>query len=58
MWMKLQLGRRHAEEAGKIMTELSLTDAGPPRRPVDIIAEFLALLKEHLMQNLDEQYGK
>lgn len=58
MWMKLQLDRRQTGEAAKIMTEFASNGPESRRRPVEIIADFLALVKEHLIKNLDEQYGK
>jgi hypothetical protein len=57
MWLKLSLDRRQSGEAGKIMQELTSAAKGPHRRPVDIIADFLKCVKEHLIKNLDEQYG-
>jgi hypothetical protein len=57
IWMKLSLDRQQSGEAGRIMQELTSTTTGPHRRPVDIIADFLKCVKEHLIKNLDEQYG-
>ncbi|KAH7093078.1 hypothetical protein FB567DRAFT_487211 [Paraphoma chrysanthemicola] len=58
MWMKLQLDRRHSGEAAKIMREMFSAGAGPSKKPVDIIADFLRCLKEHILKNLDEMYGE
>lgn len=54
----LQLDRQQPGEAAKIMQELSSDGTGPSRRPVDIIADFLAHVKGHLIHNLDKQYGQ
>jgi molecular chaperone DnaK (HSP70) len=59
MWTKLLLDDPKAGEVDKIMKELSLdADGGPSNKPVDIIAEYLAHIKAHLIKNLDIQYGK
>jgi molecular chaperone DnaK (HSP70) len=59
MWTKLLLDAPKAGEVSKIMKELSLSDAGgPSTKPIDIIAEYLAHVKAHLIKNLDIQYGK
>ncbi|KAF1944795.1 actin-like ATPase domain-containing protein [Clathrospora elynae] len=59
MWTKLLLDDPKAGEAGKIMKELSLNNTqGPSKEPVDIIAEYLAHVKAHLLKNLDIHYGK
>ena len=58
MWMKLQLDRKRDGEAAKITDELALTNVGPRKRPVDVIADFLSHVKDQLVKNLDEQYGK
>jgi hypothetical protein len=57
IWMKLLLDRQVSGEAARIFQELSTTIAVPYKRPVDIIADFLKCVKEHLIKNLDEQYG-
>jgi len=59
MWTKLLLDVAKPGEVAKIMEELSLSDnRGPSDDPVDIIAEYLAHIKAHLIKNLDIQYGK
>ena len=57
MWTKLQLDRPQTGEAGRILRELSSNTQGPRRRPVDIIADFLERVRDHLITNLDNQYG-
>jgi hypothetical protein len=58
MWTKLELDRPQIGEAAKILQELSLDASEPTTNPVNIIADFLAHVKEHLVKNLDNQYGK
>jgi molecular chaperone DnaK (HSP70) len=59
MWTKLLLDDPNAGEVDKIMKELSLDgDGGLLNKPLDIIAEYLAHIKAHLIKNLDIQYGK
>lgn len=59
MWIKLFLDAPKFGEVSKIMKELSLSDAeGPSTKPADIIAEYLAHVKAHLIENLDIQYGE
>lgn len=54
MWTKLQLDAPQAGEAAKIEQELSHAE---PKQAVDIIADFLHSVKEHLIKTLDNQYG-
>ncbi|EAT86144.2 hypothetical protein SNOG_06313 [Parastagonospora nodorum SN15] len=58
MWTKLQLelDHRHTGEAAKISQELS--KSGPRKEPVEIVADFLAQVKAHLITNLDNKFGK
>ncbi|KAH7383281.1 hypothetical protein BKA66DRAFT_512128 [Pyrenochaeta sp. MPI-SDFR-AT-0127] len=58
MWTKLQLDTPQNGEAGKIYRELSSSDQGLHKQPVDIIADFLMQVKAHLIKNLDNKYGK
>lgn len=58
MWTKLELDRPQNGEAAKILQELTLDEPSQPYEPVRIIADFLAHVKEHLIKNLDTQYGK
>ena len=59
MWTKLLLDHQKAGEVDKIIKELSLNGGQvSSNEPVDIIAEYLAHVKAHLLKNLDIQYGK
>ncbi|KAF1911224.1 hypothetical protein BDU57DRAFT_485781 [Ampelomyces quisqualis] len=58
MWTKLELDSAQIGEAAKIVRELSLNNQGPDKKAVDIVADFLAHVKDHLIQNLDNRYGK
>jgi hypothetical protein len=58
MWTKLELENRPVGEAAKIQQETSSTALGLHKQPVDIIADYLSQIKAHLMQNLDQRYGK
>ncbi|KAI4909431.1 hypothetical protein J4E90_008128 [Alternaria incomplexa] len=58
MWTKLELDNRGDGEAAKIIGELSSSPLGPRKPPVEIIADFLAQIKTHLIKNLDDKYGK
>ncbi|RMZ73776.1 Hsp70 family chaperone [Pyrenophora seminiperda CCB06] len=59
MWTKLLLDDQKAGEVDKILEELSLSDnADMSKKPVDIIAQFLAHVKVHLFKNLDIHYDK
>lgn len=61
MWTKLQLEGAPAGEAEKIHEELSLVstgDADVTKGPVEIVADFLGNVKDHLIKNLDDQYGQ
>ncbi|KAF2130413.1 Hsp70 family protein [Dothidotthia symphoricarpi CBS 119687] len=58
MWTKLDLEGSQVGEAAKILQELSLSTQGPHEQPVDIVADFLTHVRNHLVQNLDNQYGK
>jgi hypothetical protein len=57
MWMKLSLDRRQPGVAAKIVQELASDSAGPTRRPVDIIADYLKCVKEHVIKTFVDQYG-
>ncbi len=56
--MKLQLDRQQPGQPTDIIQELSLLDIGNKKRPVEVIADFLRHVKDHLIKNLDEQYGQ
>ena len=59
MWTKLLLDNPKSEVVDKILKELLLHDAhGLSKKPVDIIATYLAHVKAHLLTNLDNKYGK
>jgi molecular chaperone DnaK (HSP70) len=58
MWTKLELDQRPNGEAAKIVQELTSAASGLRKQPVDIVADFLAQVKTHLMENLDERFGK
>jgi molecular chaperone DnaK (HSP70) len=56
---KLLLEDSQSDEVDKIMEELSLEGGKKPStKPVDIIAQFLSHVKDHLLKNLDNQYGR
>jgi len=55
MWTKLELDNGRVGEAAKIVRELS--SAGPRKQPVEIVADFLAQVKVHLIKNLDNKFG-
>lgn len=58
MWTKLELESSQIGEAGRILQEQSLSAQAPSKKTVDIVADFLAQVKDHLLQNLDRRYGK
>ncbi|KAH3975901.1 hypothetical protein HBH98_042340 [Parastagonospora nodorum] len=58
MWTKLDLDCPQGGEAAKILQELSQAERKPSEDPVDIIADYLTHVKNHLVKNLDTQYGK
>ena len=58
MWTKLQLDSAAGGEAAKIQQESARFDKSKQKEPVQIIADFLAQVKIHLMKNLDQKYGK
>jgi hypothetical protein len=58
MWTKLELDRSQTGEAAKIFKELSLNSHGHPKQAVDIVSDYLAQVKDHLVMNLDNRYGK
>lgn len=57
MWTKLDLDTPQIGEAAKILHELSLDDKEPSKQAVDIVADYLAHVKDHLVKNLDHRYG-
>jgi hypothetical protein len=58
MWTKLQLEGSQAGESAKIQKELESIVEGSNKAPVEIAADFLRQLKDHLVANLDQKYGK
>lgn len=58
MWTKLQLDRTPTGDAAKIIEEVSLAAQVMDKTPVDIIADFLAQVKDHLIKHLDEVYRR
>jgi len=57
MWTKLELNNTSVGEAARIFEELSLSGSAPRKSAVEIVADFLTHVKDHLIKNLDEQYG-
>lgn len=58
MWTKLELENQPTGEAAKVQQETSSAALGLHKQPVDIIADYLSQVKAHLIQNLDQKYGK
>lgn len=57
MWTKLQLDVLPKGESDKIYRETQSSDMGSSKPPVDIVADFLAQVKLHLIKNLDQKFG-
>ncbi|KAH4005899.1 hypothetical protein HBI56_097520 [Parastagonospora nodorum] len=57
MWTKLQLEDSQEGEAAKVRQEVS-SARGSEKQPIDIVADFLAQIKAHLIYNLDKRFGK
>ncbi|KAF1979396.1 actin-like ATPase domain-containing protein [Bimuria novae-zelandiae CBS 107.79] len=61
MWTKLELDAPMAEEAEIIRQELALLSmtggGGGSKKAVDIVIDYLAEVKKHLVKHLDSQYG-
>jgi hypothetical protein len=68
-WTKLELDSPKPGEAARIRKELSASaygvvggsgygGLGGEKRPVDIVADYLAEVRKHLIKCLDDQYGK
>jgi hypothetical protein len=55
MWTKLELDNQRGGEVAKIAKELS--SSRTRRDAVDIVADFLAQVKAHLIKNLDNKFG-
>lgn len=58
LWTKLHLDPTQKGELVKIVREVSTSAQDSNKQPVEIIADFLAQIKAHLIKNLDEKYGK
>lgn len=58
MWTKLQLEGPQGGESAKIQEELQTIVEGSNKTPVEVAADFLHQLKNHLVTNLDQKYGK
>ena len=59
LWTKLQLDQTQKGELVKIVREVSTSSSQQSnKQPVEIIADFLAQVKAHLIKNLDQKYGK
>jgi hypothetical protein len=58
MWTKLQLDRPQTGEAAKVIKEQQLVAQSLDKQPVDIIADFLEHVKDHLLKTLDEEYRR
>jgi hypothetical protein len=56
MWTKLQLETPQDGEAAKVLQEV--TSQGTEKQPIEIVADFLAQVKAHLIYNLDKRFGK
>lgn len=60
MWTKLKFDIPQQGEAGAIRQELAGTIAivgGDQKAPIEIVADYLSQVKDHLIKNLDNQYG-
>ncbi|EOA92058.1 uncharacterized protein SETTUDRAFT_86462 [Exserohilum turcica Et28A] len=57
MWTKLELDNRGDGEAAMVIGE-TVSSFGVRKPPVEIVADFLAQVKAHLIKNLDDKYGK
>jgi hypothetical protein len=58
MWTKLQLDCPQTGEAAKVLQEQHLAAQGHVKQPVNIIADFLRHVKDHLINTLDEKYRR
>jgi hypothetical protein len=57
IWTKLRLETSQKGEIAKIVKEFSSTTEHDGKEPVDIVADFLAQVRAHLIRNLDDRYG-
>ncbi|KAF2849834.1 hypothetical protein T440DRAFT_518705 [Plenodomus tracheiphilus IPT5] len=58
MWTKLQLDNKQAGEVAKITREISTSSQNSSKQPDEVITDFLAQIKAHLIKNLDQKYGR
>ncbi|KAH7408805.1 Hsp70 family protein [Phaeosphaeria sp. MPI-PUGE-AT-0046c] len=58
MWTKLELDRPQTGEAAEVLKEQQVSARNLDKRPVDIIADFLRYVKDHLLNTLDEAYRR
>jgi molecular chaperone DnaK (HSP70) len=58
MWTKLQLDRPQTGEAAEIIKEQQLAAQSLNKQPVDIVADFLQHVKDHVLKKLDEEYRR
>lgn len=58
MWTKLQLEDSQVGESAKIQKELQSIVEGSTKTPVEVASDFLHQVKDHLIVNLDQKYGK
>ncbi|KAL5404077.1 hypothetical protein PMIN04_012661 [Paraphaeosphaeria minitans] len=58
MWTKLQLDSIQGGEAAKVIGEQEVAGYFSNRQPTDIIADFLCHVKNHLLDTLDQEYGR
>ncbi|KAJ4329945.1 hypothetical protein N0V87_010430 [Didymella glomerata] len=58
MWTKLQLDRLQTGEAAEVIKEQQLSAQSLNKQPVDIIADFLQHVKDHVLKTLDEEYRR
>ncbi|KAF9728578.1 hsp70 protein-like protein [Paraphaeosphaeria minitans] len=58
MWTKLQLDSPQTGEAAEIIKEQQLAAQSLNKQPIDIIADFLQHVKDHVLKTLDEEYGR
>ncbi|KAH4054949.1 hypothetical protein HBI64_117810 [Parastagonospora nodorum] len=58
IWTKLYLDSRKSGEAAKILSEVTASPQKSRKKPVEIVADYLAQIKAHLIKNLDQKFGQ
>lgn len=58
MWTKLELEESQNREVAKHAKNLARTGQKGSKKPVDIVSDFLAHIRGHLLQVLDNRYGR